>query len=116
MIPISSHRETLYAVGDVFHYAAEVAHPDCTVPWADEQRMRATRCKLPDDATSTDALVVFTHESFSPCGQTVGNEGGGFRRQGGWANDPVQRGNPAALRRPFTLSERPGDRSHRRPG
>ncbi len=81
VIRISSGRETLYAVGDLFHYAAEVAHPDWMVPWADPEQMAASRRKLLDDVVSTDALVVFSHEIFPPWGRIVQNEGHGFRWQ-----------------------------------
>jgi glyoxylase-like metal-dependent hydrolase (beta-lactamase superfamily II) len=78
---ISSKRETLYAVGDLFHFAAEVAHLDWMVPWADPKQMSASRRKLLDDAISTDALVVFSHEDFPPWGRIVQTEGSGFRWQ-----------------------------------
>lgn len=81
IIRISSDRETLYAVGDLFHYAAEVEHPDWMAPWADPKQMRASRRKLLGDAVSTDALVVFSHENFPPWGRIVRNEDDGFRWQ-----------------------------------
>lgn len=81
MIRISSNRETLYAVGDLFHYAAEVEHQDWMVPWADPERMRDSRRKLLDDAVSADAVVVFSHEKFPPWGRIVVDEGAGFRWQ-----------------------------------
>jgi glyoxylase-like metal-dependent hydrolase (beta-lactamase superfamily II) len=81
IIRISSNRETLYAVGDLFHYAAEVAHLDWMVQWADAEQMVASRRKLIDDAVSTDALVVFSHESFPPWGRIVRDDDGGFRWQ-----------------------------------
>jgi len=79
IIRISSNGETLYAVGDLFHYAAEVAHPDWMVPWADATQMLASRRKLFDEVASTDALIVFSHESFPPWGRVVRDEGDGFR-------------------------------------
>jgi glyoxylase-like metal-dependent hydrolase (beta-lactamase superfamily II) len=78
---ITSRGETLYAVGDLFHYAAEVEHPDWMVPWADQERMAASRRKLLDDAVSADALVVFSHENFPPWGRIAGDEATGFRWQ-----------------------------------
>jgi glyoxylase-like metal-dependent hydrolase (beta-lactamase superfamily II) len=78
---ISSNGETLYAVGDLFHFAAEVGHADWMVPWADPQQMPASRRRLLDDALSTDALVIFSHENFPPWGRIVANEGGGYRWQ-----------------------------------
>lgn len=81
IIRVSSNRETLYAVGDLFHFAAEVAHPDWMVPWADPKQMPASRRKLLKDATSTAALVVFSHERFPPWGRIVRDQSSGFRWQ-----------------------------------
>jgi glyoxylase-like metal-dependent hydrolase (beta-lactamase superfamily II) len=81
MIRIASKRETLYAVGDLFHFAAEVAHPDWMVPWADPKQMSVSRRRLLEDAISTDALVVFSHGDFPPWGRIVHDEGSGFRWQ-----------------------------------
>jgi glyoxylase-like metal-dependent hydrolase (beta-lactamase superfamily II) len=81
IIRISSNRETLYAVGDLFHVGAEVAHLDWMVPWADADQMVASRRKLIDDAVLTDALVVFSHDSFPPWGHIVRDEDSGFRWQ-----------------------------------
>jgi glyoxylase-like metal-dependent hydrolase (beta-lactamase superfamily II) len=87
MMRISSNRETLYAVGDLFHFAAEVEHPDWMAPWVDPRQMPASRRKLLDDAVSTDALVVFSHENFPPWGRIVQNEGSGYRWQRAQAGD-----------------------------
>ena len=81
IVRISSNGETLYAVGDLFHFAAEVEHSDWMVPWADPKQMAASRRELLDDAVSTNALVVFSHEHFPPWGRIVRNEGRGFRWQ-----------------------------------
>src|SRR5207245_2036668 len=71
IVRISSDRETLYAIGDLVHFAAEVEHSDWMVPWADPKQMPASRRKLLDAAVSTHALVVFSHESFPPWGRIV---------------------------------------------
>jgi len=81
MVRITSGRETLYAVGDLFHFAAEVEHHDWMVPWADPGRMHASRRKLLEDAVSSDALVVFAHARFPPWGRIVEAEQGVFRWQ-----------------------------------
>jgi glyoxylase-like metal-dependent hydrolase (beta-lactamase superfamily II) len=81
MIRVSSNGEELYAVGDLFHLGAEVAHLDWTVPWADQQQMQASRRRLLESAASTDALVVFTHENFPPWGRVVRDDGTGYRWQ-----------------------------------
>jgi hypothetical protein len=41
--------------------------------------MLASRRRLLGEATSTDALVVFTHETFPPWGRIVGDEVKGYR-------------------------------------
>jgi len=81
MIRVSSNGEQLYAVGDLFHHAAEIEHLDWMVPWADQEQMKTSRHKLLNDVASTDALVVFTHEEFPPWGRIVGDEGGGYHWQ-----------------------------------
>ena len=81
VIRVSSSGEELYAVGDLFHHAAEIEHLDWMVPWANQEQMLASRRKLLDDIASTDALVVFTHELFPPWGRIVGDEGSGFHWQ-----------------------------------
>jgi hypothetical protein len=53
------------------------------VPWANREQMQASRRTLLADvaSTSTDALVVFTHENFPPWGRIVGDEASGYRWQ-----------------------------------
>lgn len=79
VIRVSSIGETLYAVGDLFHYAAEVGHLDWMVPWTEREQMVASRRKLLDDAVCTGAVVVFSHETFPPWGHIVRDRGGSFR-------------------------------------
>ena len=79
IVRISSHGETLFAVGDLVHFAGEVKHPDWMVPWADPKQMAASRRKLLDDAVLTGGLVVFSHARFPPWGRIVRDEGGGLR-------------------------------------
>jgi glyoxylase-like metal-dependent hydrolase (beta-lactamase superfamily II) len=81
IIRISSNRERLYAVGDLFHFAAEVEHTDWMVPWADPTQMAASRRTLLEAAISTDALVVFSHHGFPPWGRIMRNEGRGYHWQ-----------------------------------
>jgi glyoxylase-like metal-dependent hydrolase (beta-lactamase superfamily II) len=81
IVRISSNRETLYAIGDLVHFAAEVEHSDWMVPWAEPKQMAASRRKLLDAAVSTHALVVFSHENFPPWGRIVRKGGSGFRWQ-----------------------------------
>jgi glyoxylase-like metal-dependent hydrolase (beta-lactamase superfamily II) len=90
MIRVSSNGERLYVVGDLFHHRSEVEHLDWMVPWANQEQMHSSRrrllAELADVAptstwTSSDALVVFTHENFPPWGRIVGDEGSGYHWQ-----------------------------------
>lgn len=61
IVRIQSAGETVYIVGDLFHHAVEVEHPDWMVGWADAATMRATRDWLLRDALASDALLVAAH-------------------------------------------------------
>ena len=61
IVRIQSAGETVYIVGDLFHHAVEVAHPDWMVGWADAATMRATRDWLLRDALASDALLIAAH-------------------------------------------------------
>ncbi len=76
IIRVSSGGENLYAVGDLFHHASEIEHLDWIVPWADAAGMGASRQRLLEDAIATDAVVVFTHETFPPWGRIARRDGG----------------------------------------
>jgi glyoxylase-like metal-dependent hydrolase (beta-lactamase superfamily II) len=76
VVQVTSDGETLYAVGDLFHHASEIEHLDWIVPWADEEQMAASRRLLLDAATASNALVVFTHETFPPWGTIIETSNG----------------------------------------
>lgn len=80
VVRVTSGGETLYAVGDLFHHASEVEHPDWIVPWADEAQMRASRQRVIEAAIGDDAVVVFTHAAFPPWG-IIESAGDGHRWQ-----------------------------------
>ena len=61
IVRVSSGGETLYIVGDLFHSAVEVEHPDWMVTWADAGAMEATRRWLLADALAEQALLVAAH-------------------------------------------------------
>lgn len=61
IVRIHSEGETLYVVGDLFHHAIEVEHPDWMVTWADAESMRATRRWLMRDALAERALLIAAH-------------------------------------------------------
>lgn len=61
IVRIRSAGETLYVVGDLFHHAVEVEHPDWMVGWADAETMLATRDWLLKDALAEHALLIAAH-------------------------------------------------------
>jgi glyoxylase-like metal-dependent hydrolase (beta-lactamase superfamily II) len=82
VVRLTSGDACFYALGDLFHHACEVEHPDWSVPWADKETMRASRERLLREAVRTHATVVFAHEPFPPWGRIV-RVGGGYRWQRG---------------------------------
>lgn len=61
IVRVRSAGETLYIVGDLFHHAIEVEHPDWMVGWADAEVMLATRRWLMDAALADHALLIAAH-------------------------------------------------------
>jgi glyoxylase-like metal-dependent hydrolase (beta-lactamase superfamily II) len=61
IVRVSSAGETLYVVGDLFHHAVEVEHPNWMVGWADAETMRATRRWLLRDALAENAPLIAAH-------------------------------------------------------
>ena len=61
IVRVRSAGETLYIVGDLFHHAIEVEHPDWMVGWADAATMQATRTWLLADALAENALLTAAH-------------------------------------------------------
>jgi glyoxylase-like metal-dependent hydrolase (beta-lactamase superfamily II) len=61
VVRVHSAGETLYIVGDLFHDAIEVEHPDWMVIWADPESMLATRHWLMEQALVDHALLVAAH-------------------------------------------------------
>ncbi len=61
IVRIQSAGETLYILGDAFHDAIEVEHPDWMVGWADADVMLATRKWLLRDALAENALMTAAH-------------------------------------------------------
>jgi glyoxylase-like metal-dependent hydrolase (beta-lactamase superfamily II) len=74
--------EVCYIVGDLFHHACEVAHPDWVSPGRDLHAMRASRERLSADAVARQATVVFTHAPFPGWGRIV-RDGTGYRWERG---------------------------------
>ncbi|HET9109954.1 MAG TPA: MBL fold metallo-hydrolase [Ktedonobacterales bacterium] len=61
VVRVHAQGETLYIVGDLFHHAIEVEHPDWMVGWADSEAMLATRRWLLQQAHDERALLVAAH-------------------------------------------------------
>jgi glyoxylase-like metal-dependent hydrolase (beta-lactamase superfamily II) len=61
IVRVHSDGETLYVIGDLFHHAIEVEHPDWMVSWADAETMQATRRWLLRDALAERALLIAAH-------------------------------------------------------
>lgn len=61
IVRLQSAGETLYVLGDLFHHAVEVEHPEWMVGWADAETMRATRAWLLRDALTDQALLIAAH-------------------------------------------------------
>ena len=71
-----------YILGDLFHHACEVAHPDWISPGRDLIAMRASRERLLAEAVTRRATVVFTHAPFPGWGWIV-PDGTGYRWERG---------------------------------
>lgn len=71
VVRVTSGGACFYALGDLFHHASEVEHPDWSVQWADKDAMRTSRERILSDAARTHATLVFTHEPFPPWGHVV---------------------------------------------
>jgi glyoxylase-like metal-dependent hydrolase (beta-lactamase superfamily II) len=61
IVRVHSAGDTLYIVGDLFHDAIEVEHPDWMVIWADPETMLATRRRLMEQALVEHAVLVAAH-------------------------------------------------------
>jgi glyoxylase-like metal-dependent hydrolase (beta-lactamase superfamily II) len=61
IVRVRSQGETLYIVGDLFHHAVEVEHPEWMVGWANPETMRATRGWLLHEALTDHAQLIAAH-------------------------------------------------------
>lgn len=71
IVRVSSGGESFYALGDLFHHACEIEHPDWSTPWVDKSAMRTSRERMLGEAASDRATLVYTHHSFPPWGSVV---------------------------------------------
>lgn len=75
IVRVRSDGEAFYYVGDLYHHACEVMHPDWVSPGRDLVAMRASRDRLTAEAAAANATVVFSHEMFPAWGRIVAREG-----------------------------------------
>lgn len=71
IVRVHSDNQSFYYLGDLFHYACEVEHPDWTDPGRKPATMRQSRERLMAEASSDDALLVFSHAPFPGWGRIV---------------------------------------------
>ncbi|MCA1552940.1 MAG: MBL fold metallo-hydrolase [Chloroflexi bacterium] len=69
VVRVESNGETFYYLGDLFHHAAEIAHPQWVSPGRDARAMLASREQVMADAAASRATIVFAHEPFPPWGR-----------------------------------------------
>jgi glyoxylase-like metal-dependent hydrolase (beta-lactamase superfamily II) len=78
IVRVRSRDETFYALGDLFHHASLVEHPERGPDWQDRTQTRLSRERLIAEAVATQATLVFTHALFPPWGRVV-SAGSGYR-------------------------------------
>jgi glyoxylase-like metal-dependent hydrolase (beta-lactamase superfamily II) len=71
IVRVHSAGQTFYYLGDLFHYACEVEHPDWMDPGRDPIAMLRSRAQLMTEAAASHALLVFTHAPFPGWGWIV---------------------------------------------
>jgi glyoxylase-like metal-dependent hydrolase (beta-lactamase superfamily II) len=71
LIRVRSGVERFYYLGDLFHYAAEVAYLEWQDPGRDPVAMRVSRQRLLDEVADTNAILLYTHSPFPGWGRIV---------------------------------------------
>jgi glyoxylase-like metal-dependent hydrolase (beta-lactamase superfamily II) len=61
IVKVGSLGETFYCLGDLYHFEAEVEHPDWVATWADREKEPATRKIVAEMVTAEDALLAVAH-------------------------------------------------------
>jgi glyoxylase-like metal-dependent hydrolase (beta-lactamase superfamily II) len=82
IVRVTSNGERFYALGDVVHHAAEIAHPSWRPPQSRSDELVTTRERIFDVLAREGALAMTTHEPFPPWGRVVA-AGNGYRWQRG---------------------------------
>lgn len=73
IVRLSSHGETLYCVGDLFHHAVEVEHPSWMASWAEADSNSKSREDMIRAALEEDAIIAPAH---MPLGKLLKTERG----------------------------------------
>ena len=61
IVRVHSQGETLYCLGDLYHDAHEVEHPESMAYWTDTSAMLDSRTTLANSALAENALLTATH-------------------------------------------------------
>lgn len=69
IVRIQSGGECFYYLGDLFHHACEVEHPDWSPPGRDLPALRASRQAFIADAADSGATAVYAHARFPGWGR-----------------------------------------------
>lgn len=80
IVRVESNGERFYALGDLVHHAAEVAHPSWRPPQSRSEELVRTRERIFPILAREGALAMTTHEPFPPWGRIVA-DGNGYRWQ-----------------------------------
>jgi glyoxylase-like metal-dependent hydrolase (beta-lactamase superfamily II) len=71
VIRVESEGKRFYYLGDLFHYATEVAHLDWLDPGRNPLTMRVSRDRLITEVADSDAILLYTHSPFPGWGRIV---------------------------------------------
>ncbi len=80
IIRVQSAGARFYYLGDLFHHACEIEHPEWAPPGRDLASLQTSRTALFAETAETGASLVSSHEPFPGWGQ-IRRAAGGFRWQ-----------------------------------
>lgn len=78
VVRIRSGGESFYYVGDLYHHACEVEHPDWVSPGRHQAAMLASRQWLAAEAEPARSIILFAHAPFPGWGRII-RAGVGYR-------------------------------------
>jgi glyoxylase-like metal-dependent hydrolase (beta-lactamase superfamily II) len=70
-VRVSDGGQRFYYLGDLFHHACEVAHPEWAPGNRDLTALRASRARIIAEAATPEATAMFTHDRFPAWGRIV---------------------------------------------